>query len=265
MEKDNVVRVRKGKRRLRNRKPPLSVDTSCVTAAVADVPVWSYWTGPQPDWIGLCLDTLRRNSPTAQVLSAEYWETYGGPVPVEAIVRQRPNVQSDVLRAWLLHRYGGVWIDADAIVWRDLRPIAAWWLQYDFVAYRAAGRGGLCSALIAAPPGSMVAARYWRLVCRALERRAILPTYAIGPRLLRAAIGQVGWQRVRLLPGSLVHPIHWRRKARLWQDHTYTPPPNAWTFMLTHRSLGPLASLPRAALLDSQTLIGRLFRMGIAD
>lgn len=180
---------------------------------------------------------------------------------MDVILRQRPNVRSDVLRAWLLHRYGGIWVDADCIVWRDLRPIAGWLNSKEFVAYKARNR--LCSALIAARPGSAIAASYWQHIERKLAHGEAVRTYALGPGLLRQ-ISMIGADRCRFLRTELVHPIHWKRRAELLTKSEYVPAPGAWTFMLTHRSLGPLRNATRQELLASNTLIGRLFRRAVA-
>jgi WD repeat and SOF domain-containing protein 1 len=35
----------------------------------------------------------------------------------------QPQTKSDLLRLLLLHKFGGVWVDTDTILLRDLRPI----------------------------------------------------------------------------------------------------------------------------------------------
>jgi hypothetical protein len=247
---------------IRTRKRTRSRPTGRVTPDVASVRVWSYWTGPQPPWIGLCLETLRRNCPTAEVLDDTVWSTiYDGSIPPAVILRQRPNVRSDVLRSWLLTRYGGIWIDADAIVWRDLRPIAGWLRSKEFVAYRVRRRE-LCSALIAARAGSRIAAEYWRSIQQALTPGAVVRPYALGPALLRT-IRRIGPQHCRFLRPELVHPVHWDFRRRFTRPGRYTPRNGAWCFMLTHRSLGRLRNASREQLLVSDTLIGSLFRRAL--
>jgi hypothetical protein len=230
------------------------------------VRIWSYWTGPQPPWIGLCLDTLRLHCPTAQVLDDSLWTTiYDGSIPVDVIMHQRPNVRSDILRAWLMHRRGGIWVDADCIVWRDLRPIANWLRVKDFVAYRIRHRRRrqLCSALIASRPGGEIAAAYWQTIERALSTGRRVGTWALGPGLL-AQVRQIGPARCRFLRPELVHPIHWGRRAELTRPGEYLPRPGAWCFMLTHKSIGRLRNATREQILASDTMLGRLFRRAFA-
>lgn len=224
------------------------------------LPVWSFWTGAQPATIALCVETLRRNSPTAVVLDETYWRSraYYGAIPPDRILRLAPNLQSDVLRAWLLFSRGGVWIDADAIVWRDLRGIGRYLRRHDFVCYRGRHGLGLCSALIAARPHSAIAAAYWRAVC---ERVSVgrLRELSLGPRLLRRVIAAHRKTPIRYLRSRLVHPVPPRRSATLLQDQFFVPPRGSWTFMLTHRPLRAWANLDRETILNSSTLLGRLF------
>jgi hypothetical protein len=226
------------------------------------VRVWSYWSGPQPPWIGMCLETLRRATPTVEILDDTVWTTlYDGPIPVEAILRQRPNVRSDVLRAWLLHRFGGVWVDADCIVWRDLRAIAGWLEKKEFVCYRIRPHQ-LCSALIASRRGGHVAGAYCASIAATLAARPVVSTNALGPGLL-ASIAVVGHRRCHFLRPQLVHPVHWHRRGVLIRPGEFVPRPGSWTFMLGHRSLGRYHWAPREEILASDTMIGSLFRRAL--
>jgi hypothetical protein len=234
-----------------------------VPDALIAIPVWSYWTGPQPAWIGLCLETLRRNSPTARILDDTYWTSgdYTGEIPVEDILRQTPAHRSDILRAWLLYRHGGIWVDADAVVWRDLRPIARHFRRRDFVAYRS--RGNLCTALMAAPLGSPTAARHWRNCVGRMATGRRLRQDDVGPDLLLRTLRQAGRHRVHYLAEQNVHPLHWTRRDELLTDTDYQPSPWAWTFMLGRGSLGQSRHASRETLLSGSTLIARLFRRAI--
>ena len=116
------------------------------------LPVITYWEGPRPAWIDLCLKTAARHVPNMEIFTAWKWrqiydESLG---PWERIGRQMPNVQSDLLRAWYLFTFGGIWMDADCIVFRDFAPLAAPLdAGKDLIAYQV-GINELCSALIGA-------------------------------------------------------------------------------------------------------------------
>lgn len=229
--------------------------------------IWTYWEGPRPPWINLCLRTIERNIPGVEVLTPESWAAMydGRDVPRETLDRQRPNVKSDFIRAWLLHRIGGIWIDADAIVFRDVRPIWGRLQTADFAAYRVLRPNPqLCTALMAATPNSRIGERYYRLMVAALADGRRLATLAIGPRVLMRARRETPEAELALAPNRLVHPIHWQR-AKLLRARagTWRPDPEAYCCMLTHRALGPLRQWPADELIGSDTVAGECFRLAL--
>ena len=228
---------------------------------VDPVPVWTFWTGPQPPWIGLCLDTLRRHCPTIEILDDSFWhDQFDAAIPIAPMLRQPPHLRSNVVRSWLLSKHGGIWVDADCICLRDLRPIAK--KNAVFTAYRQA-KGGLCSALVSARPGSQIAFRWWKLTKSATLaniRSGRWFRLSLGPRLLRRAIAAVPTERCLIHPSALVHPIHWRAHAAFARDVQPRIDPRAWCWMLTSGSLGDLRTWTREQILNSPTLIGRVFR-----
>jgi len=236
-------------------------------------PVWTYWEGRQPPWIQLCLRTIGRNIPGVQVLRPQCFRRMydNAHVPWPVIKRQRPNVKSDFIRAWLLHTIGGIWIDADAIVFRDVRPI--WELLApgeegaDFVSYRRAG-GMLCSALIAARADSAIAAAYYETMVERLQANpGRLGRQALGPTILGRVHRTMPDVPIACIPPSLVHQIHkrrWGRAPRLARRaDAWQPPDDAFTCMLTHRALGPLKTWSRRRLLRSNTVVGACFRKAL--
>lgn len=225
--------------------------------------VYSYWTGPQPPWIGLCLDTLRRHNPEIQILDDHIWQQYDGPADPQTILLQAPNVRSDYLRAWLLSTRGGIWVDADCICWRSLAPLAELLGDADFLGYQ---KGRVMSALLACRPGSRIAAAYHASMVDRLRHGGRLLSMALGPHVLRSAIAATREARLQLIPTQLVHPLQGPRFGpcpNLWRAAPWEPDPDAYTCMLTHRALGPMARLTRPALLQGSTLISRLFRRAL--
>lgn len=235
--------------------------------------VWTYWEGPKPGWIELCERTIRRHIDQVQWITPEtwpYWHTESeSPAVYAAIDRQLPNVKSDAIRAHQLYHYGGIWIDADAIVFRDVRPIFHRLRTYDFVAYRV-GRPNpqVCSALIGSHAGGRVADSYWSIMRERLGRRRRLPRLALGPRVLNMAARRAG-KRLALIPTARVHPIHWQQKGQLTIERSDAEHAKvrdwsgAFCCMLTHRALQHLRALPADELLDHPSYAGYLFRLAL--
>lgn len=102
--------------------------TSSAKVTDGRYPLWTYWDdSAPPDFVKLCLETLRRHS-------TDQWELH---VITNASVQQyvsledlppafyklRPSFKADAVRLAVLRRQGGAWIDATAVAVKDL---AAW-------------------------------------------------------------------------------------------------------------------------------------------
>lgn len=81
--------------------------------------VWTFWTGDPPSRISTCLSTIERNCSDWRHLDSDDAEKIleGKVHPIWK--RLLPAHQADVLRACVLSLYGGLWIDADTVMFRD--------------------------------------------------------------------------------------------------------------------------------------------------
>lgn len=82
--------------------------------------VWSYWSGPMPEWIVLCLETFKRKCIKSKftLLTPENVDEYTSTLP-QRWKELPPGIGTDCLRAYLLTRYGGMWVDADTVCLKD--------------------------------------------------------------------------------------------------------------------------------------------------
>lgn len=84
--------------------------------------VFQFWTGPMPAWIATCLDTVRQRSAATgwsyHLVNDANFTRY---VPESMFNGYgwrtlKPGVQSDVIRAAVLHQWGGLYLDADTVM-----------------------------------------------------------------------------------------------------------------------------------------------------
>lgn len=235
--------------------------------AISNPRVVTYWTGSEPPWLKLCLKTFRRNVPGGEVWSHEQWEEqYDGSLgPWEYIKQQRPNVQSDAFRAWFLNKFGGVWVDADCIVFRDLRGVLELRSANDQVAaYRVQGCRLLCTALLGSLSSSFLF-RYTQRIKSLLATGRKLRFYDIGPRLF-TNIGRVNYFVPALIPQSCIHPlVYWNRRSGLLPKSVLSPP-DAFGFMLGHAIVKDhLARKTESEILGSDDIISRSFHRALGD
>ena len=86
-------------------------------------PVFTYvenWTTPAQI---LCLQSLLRFSPQATVFDPDSFAAIADAETVSLISKVNPVHRSDVVRIWLLLKFGGLWIDADCIHMKPLKWI----------------------------------------------------------------------------------------------------------------------------------------------
>jgi hypothetical protein len=84
--------------------------------------VFTFWSGPMPDWIGWCIDSIRHQCrrSTFHLITPDNAGQY---VTDDLLCRRwrsiAPGVGTDCLRAALLAQHGGLWMDADTVCLRD--------------------------------------------------------------------------------------------------------------------------------------------------
>lgn len=94
------------------------------------LPIWSYWRsaggGPMPPFYQLCWETIRLHNPDARCLGPGDVIELGGQQCLAAATGLPIAIETDLVRAWLLATFGGVWVDLDTICFAPVRlPPAA--------------------------------------------------------------------------------------------------------------------------------------------
>ena len=101
--------------------------------------VWMYWENPagcsKPVWLDLCLETIRRRlgSWELKLLDENSVTDF---LDLPWVVLKAPillDIKADYIRYALLHRYGGLWLDCDFILLKEIDELAAPLERADFV------------------------------------------------------------------------------------------------------------------------------------
>lgn len=126
--------------------------------------VWTYWEGPQPPYIQLCLSTIR--SKLYRNCCYHHVNSYNiGQYIPEGVLH--PNwhsirelgVKSDCVRAAVLYLYGGLYIDADTIMLKDPTTVIDQSAEASFMVWRNPPDRVIAGYLYC-KPGSSVAKRW---------------------------------------------------------------------------------------------------------
>lgn len=170
--------------------------------------IWSYWEGDKPEWISKCLESLERHGGSdACTLNWEEFDElwlHDRYLPIRDLyVAQK----SDFIRSYLLHHYGGMWIDADCLIMRSLAPIFDSSKLWDFMYYRQKS-GGLSNAFIGAKEGSLTAEHFYKGVRWRIQQPQELGWLDIGSRKMEEAINIADTTNLQLA-NEMVAPYDW--------------------------------------------------------
>ncbi len=209
-------------------------------AGQSRLPVWTYWEGPCPDWIDACRRTIAPFAPRVIHLTPDSFDRLWDLDRDIDLSRLHAPHRADFIRAFLLRRYGGMWLDSDCLVMQPLQPVLDLLHENDFVGHRE--RTGLISnAFIAARPGSRIAAAFYERVCAKLRSRRQLGWTEIGGDPLSAVVGEDsrGWHE---LPCERVQPICWSEPEKFFATretvgHERAFDPRAICYMMSNGAI----------------------------
>jgi hypothetical protein len=111
--------------------------------------IWTYWEGPTTPVIDLCWQTVKLHNPDARRLGPDDVAAMGGQSILDAGDGLPHAIRSDLIRAWLVYTYGGVWLDADQIV---MAPIDWEPDKYDLICVRNPNSKGIGYRGVVATP-----------------------------------------------------------------------------------------------------------------
>ena len=221
-----------------------------------------------PEWIAHCLGTARRHAPSLRVLSRVDFDALRDRDHDVELTNLHVAHRADFVRAFLLVRYGGLWIDADCIVMRDLAPLLRQLDHFEVIAHRER-QGNFSNAFLAAKPGSVVAKRFYGGVCEVLRARRPLNWTSIGNQLLTKVLETAPEPVLELCPEE-VQPICWSRPEAFLRlggesDHARELDKEAWCYMLSQQSiLRHQKSDHGAALTNERSFFSFLLRQSLS-
>ena len=87
--------------------------------------IWQFWQGPKPPFIELCLETVKKNNVNFQhvVLDENSVFDYLPDLRKDLDLLPRIANKADYIRFRLLKEYGGIWLDADVVLFKDLKEV----------------------------------------------------------------------------------------------------------------------------------------------
>lgn len=235
-------------------------------------PVWSYWEGARPDWLELCQATVRRHHPNVVILNrrsfAELHRESDRPLP--PLNQLRPCQRADYVRVFVLAMYGGIWIDADSIVFKPLDPLWRLTELFDFVGYGLINGGyRWYNDFMMSRKGGILVSEYLDKATATILAGPLRNRTAIGPPLLTSLARKPTLRSVPILrlSGALVRPIMLGGSGRRRYDvtgsdseHADNFSEHAFIYLLTSLILRSVRRASCEEILASPTFLGYLFR-----
>jgi hypothetical protein len=159
---------------------------------------------------------VRHRAPHAQLLDAAAFRALWDRDTDIDLAPLRPAHRADFIRAWLLARHGGIWLDLDCVLMRPMDAIEPLTLTHGFVAHRDR-QGWFPNGFMAAAPGSVVAAGFYSRVITTLRSGRTPGWIALGGEPLTAELRSrrpdEGWYE---LPTEAIQPVCWSKPERFF-------------------------------------------------
>jgi SAM-dependent methyltransferase len=182
--------------------------------------IWQYWetVDEKPAFVDGLLDLARRNAgvPIIQI-TPETLADFLGDVPDELYRIKEVAHKADMIRAMLIQKYGGMWLDSDAIVLKDLNWLFDLLEDAEFVGFN---DGGLLTpqrpwirvnCFLSRPGGKVVSE--WVAAQHKKFPKVEYEWQEIGTNILHPICLKYS-DRVKILPFERICPIRWNEVAR---------------------------------------------------
>lgn len=247
------------------------------------IPLWLYWENAPgaepPPHVLLCHRILRRVCRRCDIRlvtpeTVRRWLPDYDPRLDEIRVLDRPGteiaVRSDFVRAFLLERYGGLYVDTDCIPLRDFAEIGERLNEVEFVCMRrdSARDRRIPVNFYGSVAGGKIISAYGTALRGLLCARTDLRYVAAGQELLTPLVDRY-LPTAELLPEPLVHPVTAPRQREFLRpdlEPAEVIAPEALCFMLFHRSFEEdLADWGLRELYYGDILLSKVFRRSLPE
>lgn len=230
-----------------------------------DLPVWLYWEGDLPEWISKCQRTVFKHALNVRLLTPiEFNEMRVNDSDIR-IEDLHVAHRADYIRAFLLARFGGLWVDSDCIVLKSLQPLVDLLNEYEFLGYRERS-GEVTNNFMGASVNSSIAINYYKLVCNILRSEQPIEWLTLGSKALTRTLNESGkpWYEMNV---DQIQPVCWSNPSAFFQkredkDHQNTLNAKSYCYMLSANMIrGYHSENQNSNMLDNDTFFSYLLRL----
>lgn len=236
--------------------------------------IWLYWEGHQPDYIALCCKTVFAHNDNVVLLDRASFDSlfkHDRDIDIDSLAIEH---RADFVSAYLLKHYGGLYIDADCIVMRNLSSILDKTEQFGFVGYREPQGYMSCNFMASGADGEVISEHY-NEVCTTLRSRRRLEWLGLAAVPMDKAIARHPGKSF-LLPTEAIMPVDWDQSERLCirqsdEEHEQHFQQDALCYMLSNHTIKSryqtqaLSYMSEAHLFSDHYFISFLFRKSLSE
>ncbi|ETZ22029.1 capsular polysaccharide synthesis protein [Pedobacter sp. V48] len=234
-----------------------------------NLPVWLYWEGELPDWIKACQKTVFAHVNNVQLLTPESFNELRDVDLDIKISDLYVAHRADFIRAFLLKKFGGLWVDSDCVVIKPLQPLMDILNMYEFMGYRERS-GEVTNNFMGASFNSDIASGYYNRVCQILRSGQPIEWLTIGSQALTATLneGKASWYELKV---EQIQPICWSNPSAFFQrasddEHQNMLNPSSYCYMVSANMVrGYLEENQYPNILDNDTFFSYLLRTSEAS
>ena len=230
-----------------------------------NLPVWLYWEGHLPAWIAECQKTIFAHAPNVRILDAHGFDElreFDRDINInELYVAHR----ADFIRAYLLSKFGGLWVDSDCVVLKSLQPILDLLQNYEFVGYRERS-GEVTNNFMGAGKNSIIAQAYYQEVCRILRAGEQIEWLTLGSKALTATLqnSNRSWYELGV---EEIQPVCWSNPGAFFikrdeLGHELVLNPLSYCYMLSANMIrGYVSENQNTGIQDEETFFRYLLKI----
>lgn len=188
--------------------------------------VWSYWQGPMPEYIKICIETMRRNCDNFTLLTPNniHDYVYNSPLDIDKCKRlNNPAHLADVYRVATIYNHGGLWLDCDTIMINPIDSFQRLVSSYrDGFLFARWNDGRALNGYFYATKGADLLAEWLCAINKLLKKVSIRNSWTLfGEKILTPLVNSGTYNTIEMsrtiflpinvdkIPWVFFEPVHW--------------------------------------------------------
>lgn len=188
--------------------------------------VWSYWQGHMPEYIKICIETMKRNCDNFTLLTPENISDYIYNSPLDIDKCRKLNKAAhlaDIYRVAVIFNHGGLWLDCDTIMINSLQTFKSMVSSYDdSIFYSRWNDGRVLNGYFYATKENPLIEEWLFKINQLIRRQSISNTWTLfGEKILTPLVNSCEFKTIEInrtiflpinidkIPWIFFEPFHW--------------------------------------------------------